>query len=1157
MKRRSYLHAVFFICTLLLSLGSIQATHFNGLTMRYECLPNSSCQYRFYHTAYYDCSGAGAPAFPGNPPIPNVIFRANTPGVCTNPTIIGSWILVRYTEITPSCPFITTRCTNPLSPINGVVEATYYADYNFCNVNCSSYTAFYGVCCRNGSILSGGANAGMYIDLDINLGVSPCNSSPVFVNDPAMYICAATSLELSQLAFDPDGDSLSYSLVACKSGASTNVSYNTGFSPQQPMGPNWNVALDSVLGILRIDPIGNSALVFSTLCIEVEEYRNGQLIGSVTRDMHITVVTCPTANSNPEFNMGSVTTTARQTSPNSFRVCLGDTFEMSIRATDRDPFDTISLSSFVTQNFPGATFIQTGTNPAVAQVSWVANKQGIFGFNILANDSNCVVNGLSSVPFLVQVDTFCVSASITDAACGSAAGAIDLTANWGTPPYTFAWSNGATTEDITGLLPGFYSVSITDANGTVLVDSFLVNSTSLNLNASISQPDCRTKLGGITLSPTGGIAPYSYSWTNGSTTASVTNLPAGGYTVYASDAAGCLRKQVFILDPPDSCFNLIRGKVYVDQNQNCVQDMGDAPLAFSFVDLTPGGGTFTDANGEYTMRADTGNFLVESLTPSFYTGICPATKTYTVRFDSLKADSNKTDFALDFIPVQDLDVDVWYTILRPGRTSVFYARYQNLGNQPISGTVTLKHDTSLTYSPVLSTISYNAVTRTASKSFSNLNPGQFGFMTLFMEVDSNRVAGDSVEFVGKVFPIMGDATPQNNVDSSFAIVLSSFDPNDKQVSPQGIGSLGLIEPTENQMDYTIRFMNTGNDTAFYVVIRDTLDTDLDVTSIQLKGASHPFRAEVEDDKVLVFTFENILLPDSATNFTESQGFVAYSINHKGTLPVGTEITNSAAIYFDFNKPIITNTVLNTIFTYPQVALSQLTDICVGDSIIAQLTQAGMPPYLFGWSDGTQDPNNQSGTSYLAPTASGTYSVQVTDAYGFTTTDQVQLTVNPQPDASFAQKGSGLTRTFTLNATTNTTWTWDLGDGTVVTDQASVTHTYAEGGEYQITVIAENDCGIDNATIRLGIYSVDIQDTFDPSEISLRPNPFSSSAFLEFSNPDNKPYELRILDLSGKEVQHYPTQTGNRFEILRGELASGMYFYQLTGERQAVGKLWVE
>lgn len=141
--------------------------------------------------------------------------------------------------------------------------------------------------------------------------------------------------------------------------------------------------------------------------------------------------------------------------------------------------------------------------------------------------------------------------------------------------------------------------------------------------------------------------------------------------------------------------------------------------------------------------------------------------------------------------------------------------------------------------------------------------------------------------------------------------IGSFDPNDKQAFPTGYGEGHFIK-RNTDIDYLIRFQNTGTDKAFNIVITDELDPALDPASVRPGASSHDYKFELVDGNMLRFTFANILLPDSTTDEVASHGFVKFKASQKAGLPLGTVIENEAAIYFDFNEPIITNTVFHTI-----------------------------------------------------------------------------------------------------------------------------------------------------------------------------------------------------------------------------------------------------
>lgn len=140
---------------------------------------------------------------------------------------------------------------------------------------------------------------------------------------------------------------------------------------------------------------------------------------------------------------------------------------------------------------------------------------------------------------------------------------------------------------------------------------------------------------------------------------------------------------------------------------------------------------------------------------------------------------------------------------------------------------------------------------------------------------------------------------------------ASYDPNDKEGFPKGVGSEHWIEPG-TELEYLIRFQNTGTDTAFTIVVQDTLSEWLDPVSVRTGASSHPYSFRQSGRGNLEFTFAHILLPDSTANEAGSHGFVRFFAKVRPDVPQGTLLHNNAAIYFDFNAPVITNTTAHTV-----------------------------------------------------------------------------------------------------------------------------------------------------------------------------------------------------------------------------------------------------
>ena len=159
------------------------------------------------------------------------------------------------------------------------------------------------------------------------------------------------------------------------------------------------------------------------------------------------------------------------------------------------------------------------------------------------------------------------------------------------------------------------------------------------------------------------------------------------------------------------------------------------------------------------------------------------------------------------------------------------------------------------------------------------------------------------------FPL-DDADPV--VDIYCGLVRASYDPNDKKGYPIGQTNQNFIQPNQ-QLQYVIRFQNTGTDTAFTVVVRDTLDIDLNIFTVTPGVSSHNYTFRMYGPRVLEWTFNNINLPDSTTNLAGSNGFITFHVEQVPNLAPGTLITNDADIYFDFNSPITTNTTTHRIY----------------------------------------------------------------------------------------------------------------------------------------------------------------------------------------------------------------------------------------------------
>jgi hypothetical protein len=219
--------------------------------------------------------------------------------------------------------------------------------------------------------------------------------------------------------------------------------------------------------------------------------------------------------------------------------------------------------------------------------------------------------------------------------------------------------------------------------------------------------------------------------------------------------------------------------------------------------------------------------------------------------------------------------------------------------------------------------------------------------------DGNRQPSITLEGCGRAGVVtiskgFVNQLPQDDAPEEVAIsclpILDSYDPNDKQASPVGVGPQHLITE-KDELEYLIRFQNTGTDLAYNVVVTDTLDEHLDIVTLQMGAASHPFTWKLSGQgrPVITWIFNNINLPDSTSNEPKSHGYLRFRIGQKADNSLGTIIANQAAITFDYNSPILTNLTTHTVGEIPQQLSSTAVDVCKGH--YPTLAQAGMDTTL--------------------------------------------------------------------------------------------------------------------------------------------------------------------------------------------------------------------
>ncbi len=356
----------------------------------------------------------------------------------------------------------------------------------------------------------------------------------------------------------------------------------------------------------------------------------------------------------------------------------------------------------------------------------------------------------------------------------------------------------------------------------------------------------------------------------------------------------------------------ISGKVFHDINENGVLDIGEQGAAGQMVKLEPGPQyTITNNEGNYYFYTDIGNAIVSYL--PFAHWHPTSTSIYNVSIDSAGQKIDTLDIGIRCrVNVHDVSVYITGSPTRAGFGTHYWLTYKNWGTVTANGTIEFQYDSLLTYNTSTHT-PVSHIGNTLTFAYDTLGPGVQRMLRVDFMVPGVQNLGDTLHSYAMITPLVPDTFITNNYDTLQQIITGSYDPNDKTVSPAGYEQWGFVEHGQ-RLTYTIRFQNTGTDTAFTVVIRDTLDADLDIETFVVETNSHPVTWQLHNGNELFFSFQNIMLPDSNVNEPGSNGFIRYSISPKAGLADGTTASNTSYIFFDYNPAVVTNTTLNTFVT---------------------------------------------------------------------------------------------------------------------------------------------------------------------------------------------------------------------------------------------------
>jgi hypothetical protein len=402
----------------------------------------------------------------------------------------------------------------------------------------------------------------------------------------------------------------------------------------------------------------------------------------------------------------------------------------------------------------------------------------------------------------------------------------------------------------------------------------------------------------------------------------VANLPELEMDGFSNIPMGLHDISIVTFDDSNTNVSSASGIVYVDANTNGVFDEGELPATGIHVtnSLLPGMHFYSDSNGLYQMPLAAGSqqITIDGL-PIYWFHTSSASIDIIAEEGTTAIDN--LNFGISPLPdIQDLSVTISSVNFPNVAANVYYTvDLCNYGTTTQSGNLTLLLDNPVTY--LSSAPEALQSGDTLFLPYTNLLSGECLQFTIqgSLPADVSLLNTHLFSYIYTSSSV-NDSTPFNNIDSLQQMIIGPYDPNNISVIPECAISEPFIN-TNQSLDYIIRFQNLGSDTAIDVTVRAPLSPFLNASAFQFISSSHPCSFEIINDEIII-VFDNINLPEATVNEYASQGYFRFSMPPASSIVNASIIEESAAIFFDFNPPVITNTV-HTEYLDPEFMVERL------------------------------------------------------------------------------------------------------------------------------------------------------------------------------------------------------------------------------------------
>lgn len=600
--------------TLILTIcktDKLYASHAMGADLSYECTDPVTRTYKVTLRFYRDCAGIDEPS--------TVTINASSISCGQNLTLdltkqpcLPSANGGQSCEVSPLCSSSILQSTCNGGTLPGV-EAFIYTGTISLPLDCPDWTFSFSECCRNDQItnISNASSEDLYVQATLNNSGGQSNNSPVFTTLPVPFICANQPFSYNQGAVDVDGDSIVYSLVNPLGAGGVNVTYNSGFSPTNPLitSPPNSFGFSNSTGQISFTPGGVQVAVVTVL---VQEYRNGQLIGTTMRDIQIVILNIPGCGVPPVFT-GAIQNTVQNgifINPQLIQICPGNQLSFSILAYNPTN-DSVFIQSNASVAIPDAQFATHYISPdsVFGYFTWTPSglDTGINNLIITVKNNNCPVSSIQS--YAVSIDVLAGTYAGPDVSFCPAGGPVPLQA-YGGSQFTWTPTSGLSNANIGNPLAS--PAQTTDYIVTSNLSSSCKNKDTITVyrvpdfTFNVTQSDdtiCRFEFVNFSATAESAWAPYTFDWVpGGSLNASNIPNPAAqpdfstDYVVTITSDTGCAIK--------DTLRVIVEGQgpavvLNADRNKVCV---GDTIHLTSQISVMPCGLSVVPCSGNYGLK---------------------------------------------------------------------------------------------------------------------------------------------------------------------------------------------------------------------------------------------------------------------------------------------------------------------------------------------------------------------------------------------------------------------------------------------------------------------------------------------------------------------------------------------------------------------------